>query len=355
MTNASLSGIVLAIAGWIASVPSPATPAGPSAEPVGLRLDGDRVWIEPGQRNRRILIDALARALGARLNWPADLPDRTADYAMSGVPVERALVHLLYGVDWTVVWRAEQLPDRVRWWPAEIRVGAAARTPGATGGHNDLPSDTLGESTSAGAASPSVLREAAARWLDPAEPEQARTAAIDTLARLADAPLLAELEAAHRVDGDVAAYTRVLEIVRRCRSEAAVPLLSQWAAEIVNQPGSPRARAALQGLASVGSAPALDQILDQFDTASDDVRAALRDALLAATPTAPALAALRSAAEGRRGAAGDDVRLAALDSLARFPDALAVELVRRLSRSDLSPAVRARAAELAQEWTQPLP
>ena len=367
--------VAMLVVGLVAvGPPHPQAKAEPPP-PAPVTLDRDRVTIPPGPRSRRDTVESLARLVNAQLLWPPDTADSVVDAAMNGVPIEQALPRLLEGLDWTVVWQPAPSTDRMRWHPVDIRIGASSA-------HTSVPSAAptvsrhaeerpnslehlfdrlrraedeharraLADEMAAAALTSAEAHVAVARWLDLSEPDHVRAVAIEVASRRADAELLMRLEQQHREQDDAIGYNNVLELIRRARSVEAVPALVTWADEIEAQPASPRARAALQGLASVGSGPSVDFILDRFASASTEAREALRDALLAAAPTSMALSALRSAAEGRRGANRDEVRLAALDSLARFPDSLTVDLVRRLANGDPSPAVRGRAAQLVAAW-----
>lgn len=338
------------------------------------RRDLQRVTIPPGVHNRLYLLESLARTLGARLRWPADVAGDTVDVAITNVPIEQALTRLLDGFDWTVVWESDHLPDGIKWRPVEIRVGAVSRMPLASDDASLHVTDAIGEDVDAlferlrratddrqriaisHLIAKSCTNQAAAHtlltvWVNTEEAEDIRAIAIATLSQVADAPLLREIEQEYRDRGDPTAYGLVLEVLRRCQSETAVSALIEWAEDIATQPASPRARAALQGLACVGTAPSVDFLLDRYESVPAEARDAVREALLAIAPTAPALAALRFAAEGRRGIEQEDARLTALNSLARFPDSLTVAMVVRLAVVDPSPIIRARAAELAHAWT----
>lgn len=366
--------VVMLVAGLVA-VGAPHQQAEAEPPPAAVTLDRDCVTIPPGPRSRRDTVESLARLVNAQLLWPPDTADSVVEAAMNGVPIEQALPRLLEGLDWTVVWQPVSSTDRMRWQPVEIRIGASSAhtavpsaAPIVSSRAEERPDSlehlfdrlrraaderarrALADEIAAAALTSAEARMAAAHWLDLSEPDHVRAVAIEVASRRADAALLKQLEHHHREQGDVNSYGNVLELIRRARSDEAVPALITWAGEIEAQPASPRARAALQGLASVGSGPSVDFILDRFESASTEAREALRDALLAAAPTSTALSALRSAAEGRRGANSDEVRLTALESLARFPDSLTVDLVRRMANGDPSPAVRGRAAQLVEAW-----
>jgi len=368
VTASIVAGAGTAILAETISSPLPTVTLGPAG-----------VTIRPGNQSRRETLESLARLLSATVRWPPETPDTSLFLALTNATVEQALVRILDGLDWTVVWTRVPGADRAPWRPLEIRVGrwsgkpsSPERTPDL--GRHDGIADrleqlfrrlrdavdqderrALARAILAATATPADARIAAARWLDAGEAAHVRAVGLDAAARVADAALLIEIEQEHRGQGDAAAYANVLELIRRARSADAVTALIEWAGEIAAQPASPRARAALQGLASVGSGPSMDFLIEHFERGPAEVHGALREALQAAAPTEPALAALRSAAEGRRGVESDEARLAALDSLARFPDSRTVDLVRRLALTDASPAVRARAAELDQMWSNRIP
>lgn len=391
-------------AGWMVAVACGAQSIAPS-DAGGhvrgeLRVEQGRFFLPPGRYALGAAVSDVCRAVEARLVAEEGVLDATVATDLPGCTAEIALARLLAGVSHTIAWRRDPTDGAgTNWIPAEVRIGRSIAstvpdpvTPRPM--HLSVPNDiaALADALADRAAAP-ASRLAAAHALvqagnseaanllldalavtDPDETDRriaaivasdlgatsavpalaarafddrhplAQSAAMAAMARLADGSTLAELERAHHAAPESRAYRLVLEIIQRSACPAAEPQLHAWADEIRAEPDSARAAAALRGLASVGTGPAVDSLFQRWSESPPSERPpAILAALDSVAPTPEGLASLQFAAEGNRLAPDDDPRLAALDSLARFPDAATVDLLRRLAERDTSAVVRERA------------
>ena len=395
--------IVLAIAisgkGFAGEIPIPerSTFKGVRVEPAGVSINAKSALL-------RDLLTDLCRQSGIHCSGYHGLVERV-DVFFQNVPLEKALIRLLGGTSYVIIWAYDfsasspskvcrpvavwvgprdtdhpTFPDSTflqtgddgvpvldelasRLFDADstnevlnaAQLSAAMGTPEAVRSLFDalekMPDGDLRENviriagSITNAAAAPVLSDV---WLHAQDAGIARAAA-QALARMVDGEGLRQLREACEQRETPEEAARFIDLLQQVSSPAAEDVITKWTGEEARAPATALEAAAWTALSRIGTGSAANRLIERANSVPEAEALSVYEAFNTMAPTPPALAALRYAAEGNKLATHEATRLAALQSLARFPDGETVSLVQRMA-ADPSARVQETAGMILREW-----
>lgn len=191
------------------------------------------------------------------------------------------------------------------------------------------------------AAIPDLLREYLAE-----DDENIVLAVKHLLSRMADQAMLDSIVNAYG-EADPGVRDKFLDLIDSVTSKDAEKSLMKMAGSPEVKMETPIQRAAIRGLANLGSAPATDHLLKRLEKSEGEDSAILADLVRSVAASQQSVAALRNAAVGNKWYKSDNTRVAAIKALGRFQDRRTMDLLDQLAKDSNAAIAQAALAVLA--------